>query len=1009
MTVQELILALQNFWTQKGCLLGQPYDMEKGAGTFNPATFLRSLGPEPYSVAYIEPCRRPTDGRYGENPIRMQHYFQFQVLMKPNPPDFMEMYLDSLRAIGIDPLKHDLRFVHDDWETAALGAWGLGWEVWCDGTEITQFTYFQQVGGVDLDMISGEITYGVERLAMFLQKKKSVFELDYNQTYTYGDLYHSNEVDFSKFNFEMADIERQRRFFNEYEQECMRLCELKNPAPALDFAMKASHSFNLLDARNAISVNERQGYVLRIRTLAKAIAENWIAEREQLGFPLSRKYQEFPSTLPSDTQLTLPTLAQQEPLLIELGVEEMPAGVFQSLLSQLPQLWEKAFAPLNLQAEPFEFHVSPRRIVIYTPSIQTQQANQIQILKGPPIQQAKDAAGNWTKAAEGFCKKNQLSLNEITTKKIDQGEYLYAEKNILGKSTSELLQDLIPSLFSQIHWYKTMRWGTGKEQPFVRPVSWLMVLLGPQVISTQFAGVKSSRFTKGHRFLSQGWLEIQSGTYFDVLKKEKVLVKHEERKEAIRNLILNLCQKNGWKWRVDEDLLSHVSHLVEYPYAVVGSFPQEYIHLPEEVLVTEMKVHQKYFALYKDGKITHHFIAISNIPPDDAPAIKEGYENVLVSRLRDAQFFITEDLKKTLLSRQEGLKSLLFATGLGSVYEKTQRIEKLSGWIAEEIQLSVQQRKDISTLCSLCKSDLLSQMVYEFPELQGEMGFYYATQEGYPLQVCEGIRDHYLPKDAEDQLPPHIESALVGLADRLDTMVGLFLIGKIPTGSTDPFGLRRTCLGTISIMIHHGIQLKLENLLKQALLGYAPLQASENIIEDLLVFTKTRLRVLLNQKPRPGLPGDLPKDTIEAVLEARSEWTSLPTVAKRVQALQQFREKPSFDDLAVTFKRVHKILQETISGEPEVTLYQHQEEKDLGLWIHREQKILQSHWEQGLYQESLELLSGLRLLVDKLFEVALINDPNREIKENRMRLLQQVYHLVLSIADFSKLQTKAKE
>jgi glycyl-tRNA synthetase alpha chain len=286
MYFQDVILKLQEYWAKKGCIIYQPYDIEVGAGTFNPSTFLRCLGPEPWNAAYVEPSRRPTDGRYGDNPNRLQHYYQFQVLLKPSPEDIQDLYLESLEYLGINPLEHDIRFVEDDWESPTLGAWGLGWEVWLDGMEITQFTYFQQAGGMDLKPVSGEITYGIERIAMYLQKVDSVFDLAWNENLTYGDVYHRNEVEFSRYNFEYADTDMLFKLFQMYENECKQLIEKKLVLPAYDYCLKCSHTFNLLDARNAISVTERTGYIARVRQLAKMCGEKYVESREELGFPL---------------------------------------------------------------------------------------------------------------------------------------------------------------------------------------------------------------------------------------------------------------------------------------------------------------------------------------------------------------------------------------------------------------------------------------------------------------------------------------------------------------------------------------------------------------------------------------------------------------------------------------------------------------------------------------------------------------------------------------------------
>ena len=286
---QELIQSLNGYWADLGCLVVQPYDLEVGAGTFSPHTFLRALGPEPWKAAYVEPCRRPTDGRYGENPHRLQHYYQYQIILKPSPSNAQDLYLKSLEACGIDPLKHDLRFVEDDWESPTLGAWGLGWEVWLDSLEITQFTYFQQCGGIDLDPISCEITYGLERIAMFLQGKESVFDVDWNGGVSYGDVHLQGEKEFSHYNFEEANIAHNQRAFSEAFEDGQSLLNKGLVLPAYDFCLKASHYFNLLDARGAVSVNERPALIARVRNLARSCAEKYLKSRQTLGFPLRKR------------------------------------------------------------------------------------------------------------------------------------------------------------------------------------------------------------------------------------------------------------------------------------------------------------------------------------------------------------------------------------------------------------------------------------------------------------------------------------------------------------------------------------------------------------------------------------------------------------------------------------------------------------------------------------------------------------------------------------------------
>jgi glycyl-tRNA synthetase alpha chain len=289
MTFQELLMTLQRFWAERGCVIQQPYDIEVGAGTFNPATLLRVLGPEPWNVAYVEPSRRPTDGRYGENPNRLQHYYQYQVILKPSPKNVQELYLDSLRTLGLDPLDHDIRFVEDDWESPTLGAWGLGWEVWLDGMEITQFTYFQQAGSIDLSPVSVELTYGPERIAMYIQKVSSVYDLEWTKGVKYGDIHHRGEVEHSIYNFELADVDMLFHLFDLYEAEALRIIGHGLVLPAYDYCLKCSHTFNLLNARGAISVAERSSLIGRVRQLARLCAEGYLKQREEMGFPLLKK------------------------------------------------------------------------------------------------------------------------------------------------------------------------------------------------------------------------------------------------------------------------------------------------------------------------------------------------------------------------------------------------------------------------------------------------------------------------------------------------------------------------------------------------------------------------------------------------------------------------------------------------------------------------------------------------------------------------------------------------
>ncbi|MCJ8332385.1 MAG: glycine--tRNA ligase subunit beta, partial [Lentisphaeria bacterium] len=771
MYFQDFILTLQNYWNEKGCLLIQPYDIEKGAGTFNPATFLRSLGPEPFNVAYAEPCRRPTDGRYGDNPIRMQHYYQFQVLLKPSPKDIIDLYLGSLSTLGIRSDEHDIRFVHDDWESPTLGAWGLGWEVWLDGMEVTQFTYFQQVGGIELDSICGEITYGCERLCMFLQGVDNVYDLQYNELYTYGDLFHENEVQGSTHNFELADVDLHFDLFSKYEAECSRLCEAENPVTASDYCLKASHSFNLLDARGAISVSERQNFILRVRTLARAVAEAWLNNRESLGFPLLANAKTDLAADKVDIEFPV-SQNERESLLIELGLEEMPAQVFESLNKQLPEIFDKTINSAGLDPQGVKFYTGPRRIVISVESIKTKQEDTEIELKGPPVKIAKDADGNWTKAAEGFAKKNSVDIADCEIRELNGSDYLYIKKSKKGQTAFTILADLIPGFFKEIHWYKTMRWGNNKVQ-FVRPVQNLCAILGESVIPCEFAGVSSSNKVLGHRFLSNFEIEVSSDreTYLGNLRDNYVMVDQAERRAMILHLIEERLAERGLKWLEDFELLDEVTNLVEYPVPVISDFDSKYLEIPEKVLITEMREHQRYFACLKeDGSLSNHFMTISNMICVDMDAVGRNNEKVLRSRFDDASFFLKEDQKIKLSDRLEKLDKITYQQKLGSIGDKVRRNTELAMFIADQLNFSDDQKNICTDISTLAKTDLTTLLVGEFPELQGTVGQYYAKGEGIRNEVADGIVEHYLPKSVKGACPASVEAAVAGLADRIDSL-----------------------------------------------------------------------------------------------------------------------------------------------------------------------------------------------------------------------------------------------
>ena len=1015
MYFQDLVFTLQNYWSKQGCLLAQPYDIEKGAGTFNPATFLRSLGPEPFSAVYIEPCRRPADGRYGENPLRLQHYFQLQVILKPSPENIIDLYLGSLREIGILPEEHDIRFVHDDWETAALGAWGLGWEVWCDGTEVTQFTYFQQIGGIELTSIPGEITYGLERLCMFLQGVDNVFDLQYNKDLTYGDLYHQNEYQFSKYNFEKAPVSIYLDLFQQNVKFVKDLCEQELPIPALDYVIKASHSFNILDARNAISVRDRQDYIFVIKNLSQLVANAWLKHRQSLKFPLLKEILQDSKELQSTEVIEDPFQegkTERGNFLLEVGVEELPAQVFDSLHQQLPLLWEKWISPLKLNETRPQFFSTPRRISILVEQIDLYQPIVKQEIKGPPLNVAKKD-GQWTKVASEFSKKNNQTLDDIFIKKFGKFEYIVLNVQTEAKSALKLLSEQLPILLERIHWYKTMRWGKGTNSSFVRPVRWLVATLNQQVIPFEFCEVSSSNKTKGHRFLGSSSLEVSFENYEKVLEENFVLVnplKRQKKLEAeIKHVITqksDSLEKTNLSYIKNKALLKEVNQLIEYPFPLVGEFKEAFLKLPKEVLISEMKEHQKCFSVglvSKKGKsiqkLAPYFVTVLNMKVSDEKKSITGFSNVLTSRFHDGAFFLEEDLKVGLQALSKPLAEMAFIGKLGSMLDKSKRLEKSSLAIAQKIGMSNSKQSLLKTAAGLCKNDLVSKMVFEFPDLQGVIGNHYAQKMGLEVQIGQAIEEHYLPKDATDRLPTYILGAVLGLADRLDTIVHLFLMNKKPTSSSDPYALRRICIACIHLLIEHKINLSLDELVAIATSNLAEgVTNNKEELEEIKIFFQQRFKYILTTNDRIDLA--ISPEWVQVVLKSPN-WSLFYDSVTKVRQLKE--SEKSVEIIGAIIKRISNVSKNTVSSTIDEKLFQHESENKVyeilqNVKLHFEKQLLNKE-----YALALQTLTQLENPVSDLFDSVMITDSDLKIRENRFALLNEIRKTVTLLFDFSAL------
>lgn len=1023
-TIQEMMRRLSTFWSEQGCILHEGYDLEVGAGTFNPSTFLRCLGPEPYQTAYIEPCRRPGDGRYGENPNRMQHYFQYQVLMKPSPLDLQEKYLASLEAIGIPLEQHDIRFVHDDWESPTLGAWGLGWEVWCDGMEVTQYTYFQSVAGISLKPVSGELTYGLERLAMYIQEVDDVYDLQWNDKLTYGDLFKRNEWEFSHYNFQLADAGMWQRHFEDYEREAKRLLGEGFPLPAYDFVMKASHAFNLLDARGVISVTERTGYIQRIRDLSCLAAEGYLKSREELGHPLTKYWPATNASAEVEAEATdsIDTDPRQsDDFLLEIGSEELPAEFVPIGCSHLKKALESLFSEAGLSYGQIEVMGTPRRLSALVTGLVRGIEPQMEERKGPLLSVAFDADGQVSKAGGGFFRSIGLE-NPPTLKELEEGKipllstrdikgktYLFAtvQKKDFDTATWVNLQKHLPKLILSLDFPKKMRWADF-DISYARPLRWIVALHGEDVIPFSVGPIHSGRESRGHRQLENTHFTIDDASeYVDLLRSYKVMVDINERRHFIEKQLDDIEAAINARVLVRHRVLPQVLHLSEWPLLTETAFDSSFLRAPKEVLISEMVEHQKYFPVSgTDGELINRFIITADNTPNDV--IRSGNRKVLSARLSDGLFLYDQDLKVTMEEWNEKLKHITFQKKLGTVYDKVKRlcshVRVLHDiYCSHNPDLEPGDLADIERAALLCKADLASDMVGEFPELQGTIGRYYATAHGENEDVACAIEEHWMPRREKDSLPKSLCGIFVSLAEKIDNLLGCFLVGLKPKSSSDPYGLRRQVLAIVRILIEQRWHLPILTLFRRCAEAYPAELTSEldEVLKEVEAFITNRIKTVFQDYY-------VSKDEIEASLA--NGLSDIYDTYCKTQALNHIRHKdPRFPLLFEVYKRAKGQLEgqapqvfkpELLSEKAEYSLHKAMESVEMDF-----QKAIK----ERNYDKAYLLIAELQPSLAELFDEVRILHDDESIKNNRIALLQRVFALFGQLLDLGRLQQEKQK
>jgi glycyl-tRNA synthetase len=990
---QEIILKLQDFWASKGCLITQPYYTQVGAGTMNPATFLRVLGPEPWNVAYVEPSVRPDDGRYGENPNRFQLHTQFQVILKPDPGNPQELYLESLKALGIDPRQHDIRFVEDNWEQPAISAWGLGWEVWLDGQEITQFTYFQQMGGVALDPVSVEITYGLERILIALNNANAIWNEDYGAGVTYGEIRRQEEFEHSKYYFETADVERVRAMYDLFSAEADACLAAGLIVPAHDYVLKCSHCFNILDTRGAISVAERQAFFRRIRELAKGVAVSYGEQRKSLEYPLLKNAEGKKQKAVSSALSAFRN--QPSAFLLEIGVEELPADDVDSAYSQLATRIPSLLDELRLDHKDIRIFTTPRRIVVSIDSLSPNQPDREDLVKGPPADKALDKDGKPTQAGLGFAKKNNIDPSALEVREEGNNKYVFALVKQKGRPTPEVLAEALPKLVESIKFEKSMKWNESGAS-FSRPIRWYVALLGDMVIPFEYAGVTSGNISRGLRPYGSPDITIPSADkYFEVIREAGILLDKEERKASIVEQVNQAAALLGGEAIFDyvgatreSPLLNEVTNLIEMPTAVMGGFNEEFLSLPRDVLISVMKKHQRYFPVQKDGKLLAHFIAIRNGDDIHIDTVREGNEHVLGARFADANFFVREDVKLKLEEYRPKLASLTFHTKLGSMLDKSDRMLKLGaeigGLLGFKDMLLI---KTLARAVYLSKADLVTQMVTEMTSLQGIIGGEYALRSGEAPEVAQAIAEQY------QTVPQSKAGMALAITDRLDSLVGLFAAGLAPTGAKDPFGLRRAAIGLVQPLIEHNVDLDLVVAVKKSA-KTQPIEVTAETQAKILEFIAGRLAVVLKDM-------GYKHDVVEAVL---AEQSANPAVAARaVKQLSAWVKREDWSSTLDGFARCVRIIRSANLDDKPLAI-------DDKIFIDKEEKDLYAAIQSSAVNrpasvdEFLEIVAKLIPSITAFFDKVLVMAEDAKVKENRLGLLQKIAVLSNGIADLSKLE-----
>ncbi|KAJ4727275.1 Glycine--tRNA ligase, chloroplastic/mitochondrial 2 [Melia azedarach] len=993
-TFQQAIQRLQEYWASVGCAVMQCSNTEVGAGTMNPLTFLRVLGPEPWNVAYVEPSIRPDDSRYGENPNRLQRHTQFQVILKPDPGNSQDLFIRSLAALGIDVTEHDIRFVEDNWESPVLGAWGLGWEIWMDGMEITQFTYFQQAGSLQLSPISVEITYGLERILMLLQGVDHFKKIQYADGITYGELFLENEKEMSSYYLEHANVDHLQKHFDFFEEEARSLLALGLAIPAYDQLLKTSHAFNILDSRGFVGVTERARYFGRMRSLARQCAQLWLKTRESLGHPLGIVAEPIHLEYPKESMEAAIKKVCDDPRLfvLEIGTEEMPP---QDVVNASQQLKDSMLQLLNKQRlshGEVQAFGTPRRLVVLVESLCKKQAENEVEVRGPPASKAFDPQGNSTKAAEGFCRRYGVPIDSLFTKSDGKTEYVYVRVKESARLALEVLREDVPGIIAKISFPKSMRWNS--QVMFSRPIRWIMAIHGDAVVPFMFAGILSGKLSYGLRNTPSAMVMVQNAeSYAGVMRNAGIQIEIEDRRKTILEHSKALAKSVNGQIVVRESLLNEVVNLVEAPVPLLGKFKDSFLELPEDLLTMVMQKHQKYFAVTDDkGRLLPYFIAVANGAINEM-VVRKGNEAVLRARYEDAKFFYEMDTRKKFADFRGQLNGILFHEKLGTMLDKTMRLQNMVTTLSLDLGINEDMLQIVMDAATLAMSDLATSVVTEFTSLAGIMARHYALRDGYSEQIAEALLEINLPRFSGDVLPNTDVGTVLAIADRLDSLVGLFAAGCQPSSANDPFGLRRISYGLVQILVEKDKNLDLEHALRRAA-DIQPITVDASTVNDVHQFVTRRLEQFLVDK-------GISPEVVRSVLAERGNLPCLAT--KTAYKMEALSKGELFPKVVEAYSRPTRIVRgKDVDTALEVDEAAFQTSEERALWsafLSIKNKI---HPGTGV-DDFIEISSQLLQPLEDFFNHVFVMVEEERIRKNRLALLKKIADLPKGIADLSLL------